>query len=123
VRVHIPGESDDRYMDPLAAKVLSNHYVSVWQPELKAPPKQPKPASERLLTVVEPPRKNRKYRFELLRVGESFLVPSPPDRLIKVMNSLSSCRNWQQRKSRRIGRPKRFALRMTTCGVRVWRTA
>lgn len=47
---------------------------------------------------------------------ESFLVPCHELDLASTMNSLTSCRNWMQKKT-----GKKFVLRSTNQGVRVWR--
>jgi hypothetical protein len=125
VRVHFRGEAGDRYMTPLAARVMMNQLgSSILRPE-KQWGKKSKPLLASQQIEFDPPseRRNAKYHFGLLSVGASFLVRCAPDQQARLLNSLTSCRNWQQRKSRSKGRPKRFALRMTTFGIRVWRTA
>jgi hypothetical protein len=97
-----------RFMTPLAAQVMRN--------ELRR---------SKLLPEPDPPQEigRKKYPFEALSIGDNFLVSCKPEARVKILNSLTSCRNWQQRKTARAGRGKRFALRQTTDGVRVWRVA
>lgn len=57
-----------------------------------------------------------KYPWSELERGQSFLVPCPADETERKMNSLTSSRNHAQKK---LGR--RFALRRTNHGIRVWR--
>lgn len=58
-----------------------------------------------------------KYPWRDLHVDQSFFVACDPRDLDDVMNSLTSCRNYAQRK---LG--FRFALRRSSKGIRVWRT-
>lgn len=57
-----------------------------------------------------------KYPWGSLQVDESFLVPCAEIDLASVMNGLTSCKSWAQKK---LG--YRFVMRRTNKGVRVWR--
>ena len=124
VRVHFQGEPHDRFMTPLAARVMMNQMGgSMLRPEKKWGKKRKATLPSLQIEFDPPSESNGKYPFGLLGVGASFLVRCKSDEKEKLLNSLTSCRNWQQRKSRSKGKPKRFALRMTAFGIRVWRTA
>jgi hypothetical protein len=106
----IVSRTDVRFMTSLAAKVFRNELQRA-----KLLPTDDEPA-------VELGRRKR-YPFESLSIGENFFVPCTTDRREQLLNSLTSCRNWQQRKSRRTGREKKFVLRSSNLGVRCWRVA
>lgn len=63
-------------------------------------------------------RRKGRYPWDKLEVTQSFLVPGEMDALDRMMNSITSCRDWQQKKT-----GKQFILHKTSKGVRVWRTA
>jgi hypothetical protein len=58
------------------------------------------------------------YPWRTIKVGQSFQVFCPSVEVIRLWNSLSSCRVNAQRKTGR-----KFAMRQTPKGIRVWRTA
>jgi hypothetical protein len=105
-RVVIAG-AEVRWMTSLAAQVFRN--------ELRR--------SKLITNEPIPLEVKKKYPFESLGIGDYFLIVCEPERREKMVNSLTSCRNWQQQKSRKAGREKRFVLRQTHNGVRVWRVA
>ena len=62
--------------------------------------------------VAETPRRNRKYPWHEMQVGDSFLAPCDDIRTI------SSAACWAQHRT-----GFRFRCRTTSKGVRVWRIA
>jgi hypothetical protein len=75
---------------------------------------------ESYVRLPRPSGSRVKYPWAKLEVGQSFLAPCENDERPALMNSLTSCRSWQQRKTKGA---KRFALRIVDGGVRVWRVA
>lgn len=62
---------------------------------------------------------NHKFPFDKLEVGQSFLVPNPDNLPAKqVRNRVNSLANYFGKR-----KDKKFVIRTTTEGVRVWRTS
>jgi hypothetical protein len=66
--------------------------------------------------VPVPPRKNRKYPWYEMVIGDSFLVPCAQHEIELVECSITNCRNHAQKKT-----GWTFITRRTGRGMRVWR--
>lgn len=79
---------------------------------------------ENNVPVPSPKLSKAKYPWTELAVGQSFFVRCGGGDLIKLRNSMTSSRNWAQRKTGWV-----FALRQVRMdskvgsGIRAWRTA
>jgi len=66
--------------------------------------------------VPIPRRKNRKYPWQEMEKGDSFLVPCAISEIKHMESSVTSCRHHAQKVT-----GFKFVIRRTNRGIRVWR--